>query len=211
MEFGERELKQVEDAELEKQISKWTSLYAATDEMHDPATGNELGDELIAARGIEVGHIFYFGTKYSKAMGAEVTSADGSQITLEMGSYGIGVSRLVGGIIEASHDDKGIIWPDSVAPFQIGLINLRTGEPICDNACEEIYSQCRQKGVEIIYDDRAERAGTKFADMDLIGVPWQLIVGPRGLKNGLIEVKRRDTGVRDELSIEAALDRIISG
>ncbi len=211
LEFDDRELQQVEDAELEKQVSKWTSLYAATDEMHDPAIGKDLGDELISARGIEVGHIFYFGTKYSKAMGAEVTGADGSQITLEMGSYGIGVSRLVGGIIEASHDDKGIIWPDSVAPFQIGMINLRTGEQICDNACEEIYSKCRQKGVEIIYDDRGERAGTKFADMDLIGVPWQLIVGPRGLKNGLIEVKRRDTGVRDELSIEAALDRIISG
>ena len=210
LEFGEGELERVEAAQLENQVSKWTSLYAATDEMHDPEKEKELRDDLISARGIEVGHIFYFGTKYSKAMGAEVTGADGSQITLEMGSYGIGVSRLVGAIIEASHDDKGIIWPGSVSPFQIGMINLRTGDPVCDNACEEIYSKCRQNGVEILYDDRSDRAGTKFADMDLIGIPWQLIVGPRGLKNGLIEVKRRNTGIREELPIEAALDRMIS-
>ena len=211
LEFGKRELERVEDAELENQVSKWTSLYAATDEMHEPAKERELRDNLISARGIEVGHIFYFGTKYSRAMGAEVTGADGSQITLEMGSYGIGVSRLVGAIIEASHDDKGIIWPDSISPFQIGMINLRTGDHICDNACEEIYSKCRQNGVEILYDDRSDRAGTKFADMDLIGVPWQLIVGPRGLKSGLIEVKRRDTGIREEFSIEVGLNRIFSG
>ena len=198
------------DADLAPLVGHWTSLYAATDEKHDAAKAAELGDDLINARGIEVGHIFYFGTKYSKAMGATVTGPDGEEITLEMGSYGIGVSRLVGAVIEAYHDDDGIIWPDSVAPFAAGIVNLRTGDEACDAACEKIYGALGRAGQEALYDDREERAGAKFADMDLIGLPWQLVVGPRGVKAGVVELKRRSTGEREELSAESALARLTS-
>jgi prolyl-tRNA synthetase len=195
--------------DLDEQFQKWTSLYAATDEMHDPSKAAELGDELVSARGIEVGHIFYFGTKYSEAMNASVTGSDGGHVLLEMGSYGIGVSRLVGAIIEASHDENGIIWPEEVAPFKVGMINLKTGDTKCDQACNNIYDKLRAEGVEVLFDDRSERAGIKFADMDLIGVPWQILVGPRGLKNGLIELKQRSTGISEELTEQVALNRII--
>ena len=198
------------DADLAPLVGHWTSLYAATDEKHDAAKAAELGDDLINARGIEVGHIFYFGTKYSKAMGATVTGPDGEEITLEMGSYGIGVSRLVGAVIEAYHDDDGIIWPDSVAPFAAGIVNLRTGDEACDAACEKIYGALGRAGQEALYDDREERAGAKFADMDLIGLPWQVVVGPRGVKAGVVELKRRSTGEREELSAESALARLTS-
>jgi prolyl-tRNA synthetase len=143
-------------------------------------------------------------------MNATVTGPDGSDIVVEMGSYGIGVSRLVGAIIEAYHDDAGIVWPDSVAPFSVGLINLRNGDSACDTACEDLFAKLQAAGTDVLYDDRDERAGAKFADMDLIGVPWQLIVGPRGLKSGIVEVKRRATGEREELSVEAALSRLLS-
>ena len=194
--------------DLASVVEKWTSLYAATDEMHDTEKGAALGDTLVSARGIEVGHIFYFGTKYSETMGAKVTGPDGDEIAVEMGSYGIGVSRLVGAIIEAYHDDAGIVWPDSVAPFAVGLINLRTGDADCDLVCEDLYSKMRQSGIEVLYDDREERAGAKFANMDLIGLPWQLVVGPRGVKAGTVELKRRADGERDEISAEDALARI---
>jgi len=194
--------------DLASVVEKWTSLYAATDEMHDTEKGAALGDTLVSARGIEVGHIFYFGTKYSETMGAKVTGPDGDEIAVEMGSYGIGVSRLVGAIIEAYHDDAGIVWPDSVAPFAVGLINLRTGDADCDRVCEDLYSKMRQSGIEVLYDDREERAGAKFANMDLIGLPWQLVVGPRGVKAGTVELKRRTDGERDEISAEDALARI---
>ncbi len=196
------------DGDLEPAVAKWTSLYAATDEKHDVAKAAELGDSLVHARGIEVGHIFYFGTKYSRAMNATVTGADGGEVVVEMGSYGIGVSRLVGAIIEAYHDDAGIVWPNSVAPFDAGLINLRSGDDACDAACNDLYGKMRNAGLDTLYDDRSERAGAKFADMDLIGLPWQVIVGPRGVKSGVVELKRRATGEREELSAESALARI---
>ncbi|MDA0652986.1 MAG: proline--tRNA ligase, partial [Proteobacteria bacterium] len=198
------------EADLQPVVDQWTSLYAATDEKHDPASVDAIGDALLQARGIEVGHIFYFGTKYSRAMNATVTGPDGSEIVAEMGSYGIGVSRLVGAIIEAYHDDSGIVWPDSVAPFSVGLLNLRSGDTACDVACDDMYGKLRAAGLDVLYDDRDERAGGKFADMDLVGVPRQLIVGPRGLKSGTVEVKRRATGEREELSVEAALSRVSS-
>ncbi|MFT5438607.1 MAG: prolyl-tRNA synthetase [Alphaproteobacteria bacterium] len=196
------------DDDLSSVVDRWTSLYAATDEMHDEATGAALGDELITARGIEVGHIFYFGTKYSTAMGATVTTPGGDEVPVEMGSYGIGVSRLVGAIIEAYHDDAGIIWPDAVAPFAVGLVNLRSGDADCDAVCEDLYVRLQAAGIEVLYDDRDERAGAKFANMDLIGLPWQLVVGPRGVKSGVVELKRRSSGEREELSAEAALAQI---
>ena len=197
------------NGDLASVVTKWTNLYAATDEKHDPVQAKELGDNLISARGIEVGHIFYFGTKYSKAMGAAVTGPDGEELLPEMGSYGIGVSRLVGAIIEAYHDEDGIIWPDSVAPFSVGVINLRTGDKDCDKVCKDVVDKLEGAGKEVLYDDRDERAGTKFATMDLIGLPWQIVVGPRGLKNGVIEIKRRASGERQELSIDSALSRLL--
>ena len=196
------------EVDLSSVVKKWTNLYAATDEKHDASQAKELGDDLISARGIEVGHIFYFGSKYSKAMGATVTGADGEALIPEMGSYGIGVSRLVGAIIEDYHDENGIIWPDNVAPFSVGVINLRTGDKECDEVCEDIVRRLETAGKEVLYDDRDERAGTKFATMDLIGLPWQLVVGPRGLKNGVVEIKRRETGEREELSVDSALSRL---
>ena len=196
------------ESDLEPLVAHWTSLYAATEEKHDAAKAAELGDALIHARGIEVGHIFYFGTKYSDSMGATVTGPDGGEIAVEMGSYGIGVSRLVGAVIEAHHDDDGIVWPDSVAPFAVGILNLRTGDAACDAACEEMYRALAAAGRGALYDDREERAGAKFADMDLIGLPWQVIVGPRGIKSGVVELKRRATGEREELSAESALARL---
>lgn len=196
-------------AGLAEIVRRWTSEYAVTDEMHDPAACPVPADKLIAARGIEVGHIFFFGTKYSEKMGARVAGPGGEEVTVEMGSYGIGVSRLAGAIIEACHDEAGAIWPESVAPFQSGLVNLRQGDDACDAACEDIFAKLRDAGREVLYDDRDERAGVKFADMDLIGLPWQVVVGPRGLKNGVVELKRRAGGAREEVSIESALSQIM--
>jgi prolyl-tRNA synthetase len=198
-------------ADLQPMVDSWTSLYAATDEKHDAAAFAALGDAGIAARGIEVGHIFYFGTKYSgpDAMNVTVQGPDGKPIHPEMGSYGIGVSRLVGAIIEASHDEAGIIWPESVAPFRVGLINLKPGDAAADAMAGEIYDALRAAGTEVLYDDRDERAGVKFADMDLIGLPWQVIVGPRGAKEGRAELKRRKGAERHELDRAAILERLL--
>ncbi|MBI2241351.1 MAG: proline--tRNA ligase [Magnetospirillum gryphiswaldense] len=183
-----------------------SKLYAVTDEKHDPnAPDCPPPERLKEARGIEVGHIFYFGTKYSKAMGAVVAGPDGNPVHVEMGSYGIGVSRLVGAIIEAYHDDRGIKWPEAVAPFKVGLVNLKVGDAACDKVCEDIYRTLSEQGVEVLYDDRDDRAGVKFADMDLIGLPWQLVAGPKGVAAGVVELKNRHTGEKQELSVEAAL------
>jgi prolyl-tRNA synthetase len=194
--------------DLEPFFAKWTGLYAATDEKHDAATCPIPADDLISARGIEVGHIFYFGTKYSKPMGAVVAGPDGAPVTVEMGSYGIGVSRLVGAIIEASHDDNGIIWPEAVAPFKVGLINLRAGDAKCVAAADNLYAKLGAAGVEVLYDDREDSPGTKFATMDLIGLPYQLVIGPRGVANNVVEVKERATGAKSELSPDAVLNRL---
>ncbi|MBR9970532.1 proline--tRNA ligase [Magnetospirillum sulfuroxidans] len=186
-----------------------SKLYAVTDEKHDPNSPDcPPAERLKEARGIEVGHIFYFGTKYSKAMGAVVAGPDGNPVHVEMGSYGIGVSRLVGAIIEAYHDDRGIKWPEAVAPFKVGLINLKAGDNACDRVCEDIYRALSEQGVDVLYDDRDDRAGVKFADMDLIGLPWQLIAGPKGIAAGVVELKNRHTGEKEELSVEAALARL---
>ncbi len=194
-------------ADLQPVIDAWTSLYAATDEKHDAAIEAKLGSDLVKARGIEVGHIFHFGTKYSAAMKASVAGPDGAPLNVMMGSYGIGVSRLVGAIIEASHDDAGIIWPESVAPFRVGLINLKTGDAACDAACAGLYEGLIAAGVSVLYDDREDRAGVKFADMDLIGLPWQVVIGPKGVAKGQAEIKRRAGGVRDEMSIDGVVAR----
>jgi prolyl-tRNA synthetase len=195
-------------ADLEPDFKRWTSLYAATDDKHDPAKCPLAPDQLVTARGIEVGHIFNFGSKYSKPMNAVVTTPGGDGVPVESGSYGIGVSRLVGAIIEASHDERGIIWPNSVAPFHVGLINLRVADPKCVAACDALYHQLREAGLDTLYDDRDESPGAKFAAMDLIGLPWQLVLGPRGLAAGTVELKNRKTGAKEELSAEAALTKL---
>lgn len=197
------------NSDLQPIVDSWTAPYAATEEKHDAARFEALPKERqIAARGIEVGHIFYFGTKYSKPMGAVVQAPGGESITLEMGSYGIGVSRLAGAIIEASHDDNGIIWPFSVAPFHVGLINLKVGDADCDKAAEDLYAKLKSAGFDVLYDDRDERAGAKFATMDLIGLPFQVTVGPRGVKAGTLEVKNRATGEKEELTVDAVLNKL---
>ncbi|HYZ62409.1 MAG TPA: proline--tRNA ligase [Acetobacteraceae bacterium] len=194
------------DPDLERFFTLMTTQYAATDEKHD-ATQWEKVDQgrRREGRGIEVGHIFYFGTKYSVPLELTVAAADGSKVAPEMGSYGVGVSRLVGAVIEASHDEAGIIWPDSVAPFRAAILNLKQGDAACDRVCEQAYAHFDG---EALYDDRDERAGPKFADADLMGHPWQIVVGPRGAASGTVELKRRATGERQDLSLESALARI---
>jgi prolyl-tRNA synthetase len=194
--------------DLEPMFRQWTGLYAATDEKHDPTACPIASGGLVTARGIEVGHIFYFGDKYSRPMGAFTTGPDGESVALEMGSYGIGVSRLVGALIEANHDDAGIIWPESVAPFRVGLINLRPADPRCREAADGLYGKLLAAGVEVLYDDRDESPGAKFATMDLIGLPDQLVIGPRGVAAGTIEMKHRSSGERRDVSADAALARL---
>ena len=198
------------DADLEPLIAPWTSFYAATEDVHDAARyEREVPEERrLNTRGIEVGQIFYFGTKYSVPMKALVSGPEGSERPIHGGSYGIGVSRLVAAIIEASHDDAGIIWPDSVAPFQVGLINLKAGDKAVDAACDTLHDRLAKAGISVLYDDLDQRAGAKFATMDLIGLPWQVIVGPKGLEKGEVEVKRRATGARETMSLEAAVNRL---
>ncbi len=193
---------------LQAFVGGLTADYAATDEKRDPAREAETGDKLKQSRGIEVGHIFFFGTKYSEAMGMSVQGPDGSPVVPQMGSYGIGVSRLMAAIIEASHDEGGIIWPDAVAPYAVGLINMRADDARCAGAADELYAKLQAAGIDTLYDDRDERGGAKFATMDLIGLPWQIVIGPKGLDKGVVEVKRRATGEKVELSVEDAIQRV---
>jgi prolyl-tRNA synthetase len=193
--------------ELQAIVDKWTSLYAATSEKHDPAAfGNLPTDKQVSARGIEVGHIFYFGTKYSEPMKAVVAGPDGVERPVHMGSYGIGPSRLVAAIIEAFHDDAGIKWPEAVAPFKVAILNLKAGDAATDGACESLYRDLSTKGVDVLYDDTDQRPGSKFATADLIGVPWQVVIGPKGLASGQYEIKKRADGSRENLSPAATLD-----
>ncbi len=194
------------DADLTPITDLWTSRYAATDEMHDEAAWNAIPEgDRVSARGIEVGHIFFFGTKYSATMGLTVPGPDGKPVHPEMGSYGIGVSRLLGALIEASHDEAGIIWPDSVAPWKVSILNLKPGDAATDALCGQLYTALPDQA---LLDDREERPGAKFADADLMGMPWQAIIGPRGAAAGKVELKRRATGERLELSVEEALLKI---
>jgi prolyl-tRNA synthetase len=196
---------------LDKIVDRWTSLYAATSEKHDAAVFATLpADKQLSARGIEVGHIFYFGTKYSEPMKAAVAGPDGSERPVHMGSYGIGPSRLVAAIIEASHDDAGIIWPEAVAPFKVAILNLKQGGVDTDAACEQLYRALRAAGAEVLYDDLDQRPGAKFATADLIGIPWQVLVGPKGLAEGKVELKKRADGSRELVNPSAAIERLMS-
>ena len=208
--FGDRDIDYNDVDQCAGVMEEFTNLYARTDETHDAALFDAIpAERQRTARGIEVGQIFYFGTKYSDAMGATVQGPDGKPTPVHMGSHGIGVSRLVGAIIEASHDDKGIVWPEGVTPFHCGIVNLKQGDEEADGACEAIYASLRAAGLDPLYDDRNERAGGKFATMDLIGLPWRITVGPRGLKNGVVELTSRKSGVSAELPPEEAVKKLI--
>ncbi|MBV1925945.1 MAG: proline--tRNA ligase, partial [Rhodobacteraceae bacterium] len=209
LKFGDRDIDYDDVAQCAGILEEFTSRYARTDETHDEALFNEVPeDRRRVARGIEVGQIFYFGTKYSEALGATVQNSEGKPVPVHMGSHGIGVSRLLGAIIEASHDDNGIIWPEGVTPFDCGIINLKQGDDAADAACEALYASLKLLGLEPLYDDRKERAGGKFATMDLIGLPWRITVGPRGLKNGVVELTSRRTGESTELPPEEAVQKV---
>jgi prolyl-tRNA synthetase len=198
------------DGDLTPIIKQWTSVYAATEDVHDAARFDREvpAEKKVNTRGIEVGQIFYFGTKYSDTMKALVAGADGAEVAIHGGSYGVGVSRLVGAIIEACHDDAGIKWPEAVAPFKVAILNLKQGASDTDAACEQLYRALTAKGVDVLYDDTDQRAGAKFAAADLIGIPWQILVGPKGLAEGKFEVKRRSDGMRENLSPDDVVARL---
>jgi prolyl-tRNA synthetase len=196
-------------AALQATVNQWTSHYAATSEMHDADKFAQIPEaDRVSARGIEVGHIFYFGTKYSEPMRAVVTGPDGTAKPIHGGSYGIGPTRLIGALIEAFHDDAGIKWPEAVAPFRVALLNLKAGSSDTDAACESLYRELTNKGVDVLYDDTDQRPGGKFATADLIGVPWQLMVGPKSLADGKVELKSRADGSRELLTPHDAIVRL---
>ncbi|MDQ1900055.1 proline--tRNA ligase [Paracoccus sp. WLY502] len=207
--FGDRQIDYDSVEQCQAVLEEFTSRYARTDETHDEAIFAQVPEERRrTARGIEVGQIFYFGTKYSEAMGATVVGPDGNRVPVEMGSHGIGVSRLLGAIIEANHDDKGIIWPEGVTPFHVGIVNLKQGDNSTDSACDAIYAELQARGLDPLYDDRDDRAGAKFATMDLIGLPWRITVGPRGLAANKVELTNRRTGATEEMSPKEAIARL---
>jgi prolyl-tRNA synthetase len=208
--LGDRSVDYSDHGQVSEIVATWTEPYARTDERHDAALFAEVPqDRRVEGRGIEVGQIFFFGTKYSEPMKALVVNEAGERVPVQMGSHGIGVSRLVGAIIEASHDDKGIVWPEGVAPFHVGIVNLKQGEGAADAACDGLYARLTAAGLEPLYDDRNERAGAKFATMDLIGLPWRITVGPRGLAAGKVELTCRRTGESEEMSPDAAVARCV--
>jgi prolyl-tRNA synthetase len=200
------------DSDLSGIIEQWTTVYAATEDVHDAERYDREvpAEKRVHTRGIEVGQIFYFGTKYSDSMKALVTGTDGTEQPVHGGSYGVGVSRLVGAIIEACHDENGIKWPEEVAPFRVSILNLKQGDAGTDAACEALYQELSAKGVDVLYDDTDQRAGAKFAAADLIGVPWQILVGPKGLAEGKIELKRRSDGSRESISAADAVAKLSS-
>ena len=207
--FGDRVVDYDNRAECAAIVREWTTPYARTDETHDEAIYAAIPEaRRKSSRAIEVGQIFFFGTKYSEPMGAVVVNDKGERVPVQMGSHGIGVSRLLGAIIEAGHDDKGIIWPEGVTPFHVGLVNLKQGDSATDAACADLYKALVARGLDPLYDDRDERAGAKFATMDLIGLPWRITVGPRGLAGGKVELTSRRTGASEEMTAEEAVARV---
>ncbi|ETW13332.1 prolyl-tRNA ligase [Roseivivax marinus] len=210
LKFGGRRIDYDSVEECQAVMEEFTSRYARTDDTHEEsAFETQVPEERRRrARGIEVGQIFYFGTKYSEPMGATVVDPEGNRVPVHMGSHGIGVSRLLGAIIEANHDDNGIIWPEGVTPFHVGIVNLKQGDEAADLACDQIYNAVVEAGLEPLYHDGDDRAGAKFATMDLIGLPWRITVGPRGLKNGVVELTSRRTGESEELAPDQAVTKL---
>ena len=204
--IGTDDVDHTDPASLARMFEAVTTPYAATDEKHDLVAWERVpAERRREGRGIEVGQIFNFGTLYSELVGLQVAGPDQKPVHPNMGSYGIGVSRLVGALIEAHHDEAGIKWPEGVAPWKAAILNLKQGDEKTGAVCEAAY---RALAGHALYDDREERAGVKFADADLMGHPWQIIVGPRGAAAGTVELKRRATGERQELGLDAALAQI---
>ncbi|RYE05765.1 MAG: proline--tRNA ligase [Rickettsiaceae bacterium] len=191
-------------------IEEFKSLYAAAEEKHNPANCRLPVDQLLKSKSIEVGHIFYIGTKYSVAMNATVNDKTGNLVPVEMSSYGIGVSRLVGAIIEANHDEKGIIWPQNIAPFKLSILNLNINDSTCSNIAYQLYKNLISRNIDTLYDDTDERAGSKFATHDLIGSPWQLIIGPAKVANNIVELKNRKTGYIQDVEVDIAVETLLS-
>ncbi|MCH2546317.1 MAG: proline--tRNA ligase [Alphaproteobacteria bacterium] len=206
--YYDAQLDDIRDGKITMSTEQMRELYAMEVEQHDPEQCDVPAERLRKARGIEVGHIFNFGTKYTECMNARIAGPDGQMVAPNCGSYGIGVSRLVGGIIEACHDENGIVWPEEVAPFKVGLVNIRGKDEACVTTADNIYNLLQNANVEVLYDDTEESAGKKFAAMDLIGLPWQIVVGPRGVEAGTVELKNRKSGEKQELSLESALEMI---
>ena len=195
-------------------VSLATSHYAVTDEEYDAQEFERRvpAERRVKTRGIEVGHVFFFGDKYSRPLNAYITTSSGKDVAVQMGSYGVGISRLVAAIIEASHDDRGIVWPTSVAPFQVGLLELGSSSAARKagqtEAGEEdsLYAMLCREGIETLYDDRADvSAGVKFAEMDLLGLPWQVIVGGKNSEHGSVEVKNRKSGKIEIIALGKAV------
>ena len=207
--YYDAKLDDVRSGKLKLSSEERRALYSAADELHVPEQCPIPADQLRTARGIEVGQVFFLGNKYTKAMGVTVTGPEG-EVTPEMGCYGIGVSRLIGAIIEANHDENGIIWPEPVAPFDAGIINLRAGDEACDLAAAQLHGALNHAGLKVLHDDTEKRGGEKFAAMDLIGLPWQLTVGPRGAASGMVEVKHRRTGEKSEMKMEDAVAKLLA-
>ena len=205
--YYDEKFDEIRDGKITMSGEEMRGLYAAADELHEPEKCPIPAEKLKTARGIEVGHIFLLGRKYTDAMNVDVAGADGKPLRVEMATFGIGVSRLLGAIIEASHDENGIIWPEAVAPFRVGIVNLRVGDSKCDAICEELHDKFTAQGIDVLYDDTDERAGAKFASQDLIGLPWQIVVGPKGAEKGIVELKNRKNGEKLELSIGEVLGR----
>ncbi len=186
-------------------VEELMSLYATTEDMHDPETCGVSPSELKETRGIEMGHIFYYGDKYSQKMNVKIMNQAGEMIYPHGGCYGIGVTRLMAALIETHHDAQGIVWPQEVAPFAVALINLKTNDDTCNRLADEVYAALQDEGIEVLYEDSSQSAGTKFANMDLIGIPLQIIVGPRSSKDNKLEIKIRASGEKQEMEKEAAL------
>ena len=185
------------------------SLYAAESSQHDPKNCPIPEESLRVKKGIEVGHIFTFGHKYSEIMNAHVDSSEGKKINVEMGSYGIGLSRLVAAVIESNHDERGIVWPNSIAPFKASIVNLKPNDSVCDFLATRIYSNFCSQNIEVLYDDTKDSVGAKFAVNDLIGSPWQIIVGPKNAANDMVELKHRKTNETELMSADSAIRKVL--
>lgn len=195
-----------QEQEIKIDFQELQSIYAMADDLHVADKCPISNEDLASKRGIEVGQIFNFGLKYSKSMQASVMASNGEKIYPNMGSYGIGVSRVVAGAIEANHDENGIIWPKQIAPFEAIIINVKSGDKDCDKFCENLYQKFLNNNIDILYDDIKNSLGQKLAIADLIGIPTQIIVGPKSIENKVIEIKDRRSGKKIQISYDSISD-----
>jgi len=193
------------DVERDIAVALWADLRGV--EAGEPCP--RCGEPLETFRAIEVGHIFKLGSRYAEALGAAVSGPDGSRVTLTMGSYGIGVERAMAAIVETNHDERGIVWPMAVAPYRAAVVVAQADHPETAEAGERVYSALREAGVDAILDDRTERAGVKFRDVELIGIPLRVTVGTRGLADGTVELTERRSGLTTKVPIDGAAPAVV--